>query len=104
VGGTVKLARYGLNIPLMYQMFSLTGHPILSVWYSWISRMQTEIFNVCITCLPWQATKCLLDGIVGLARYGTEYSIGVSIVQPDRASNIEWLVLSDQPDTIGMLI
>ena len=70
MGDRVGLAGDGLNIQLVYQLFSMTGHPILSGWYSQISQI-------------W-----------------TEYSIGVSIVEPDRPSNIERVVLLDQLNSI----
>jgi len=70
---TGRSAGYPLNIHWVYPLVSLTVHPILSGWYCQISRMPTE------------------------------YSLGVSIGQPDSSSNIVW-VLSDQLNTQWIFI
>ena len=124
----VGSAGHWLNIELVYPSVSLTAHRILSACCSRISWTMTEYSLGCTHGSAWQNIQYCLGVAVGsaghwlnidsvypsisltthrilsecccrISRIVTEYSLGVSIGQPNSTSNIVCVLLSDQPDT-----
>jgi len=84
-------------------LISLTVHPILSGWYCRISWIPTE-YSLGVS-IDQPDSPSNIIWLILLDQPDTHWIfIGVSIDQPDSLSNIVWMILSDQPDTHWILI